>query len=229
MITYPHAVDAFSRSGDGPGACATSGLPQLCDRLDSDENWPHAAVGWANSSGSPSPGHCWQSRTGFSSTRQRQVSIPRPRRACIISSKQRLPNATLVSIAHRPSVAQFHERRLVFKRDEGSAGTLAEVAIAPAGCRLSDMTAPALQRHRRTDARPRTVWPTAYRGHRRRHWIAAIVPPPSPTGTDCGGTTTPGRRWCICASLRTRRMRRPRRTETTPTRCRLRRPTSKSR
>ena len=26
--------------------------------------------------------------------------------------KERLPNATLVSIAHRPSVAAFHERRL---------------------------------------------------------------------------------------------------------------------
>ena len=42
------------------------------------------------------------------------------------------PNATLVSIAHRPSVAQFHKSRLLFKRDEGSPGTLAEAAIAPA-------------------------------------------------------------------------------------------------
>ena len=46
--------------------------------------------------------------------------------------RQRLPNTTLVSIAHRTSLTPLHETRLIFKREEGSPGTLAEAAIAPA-------------------------------------------------------------------------------------------------
>jgi vitamin B12/bleomycin/antimicrobial peptide transport system ATP-binding/permease protein len=47
--------------------------------------------------------------------------------------KTRLPNTTLVSIAHRPSVAAFHERRLVFRREEGKPGELVPGELAPAG------------------------------------------------------------------------------------------------
>ena len=46
--------------------------------------------------------------------------------------RERLPNTTLVSIAHRPSVAAFHEQRLVFRREEGKAGELVPVASLPA-------------------------------------------------------------------------------------------------
>jgi lipoprotein-releasing system ATP-binding protein len=43
--------------------------------------------------------------------------------------KQRLPNTTLVSIAHRPSVADFHDGRLLFVRENEGPGTL--MASAP--------------------------------------------------------------------------------------------------
>ena len=46
--------------------------------------------------------------------------------------RQRLPNATLVSIAHRPSVAAFHERQLVFRREEGKPGELVPGDALPA-------------------------------------------------------------------------------------------------
>ena len=46
--------------------------------------------------------------------------------------KRRLPNATLVSIAHRTSLTDLHDTRMVFKREEGVPGTLTEAAIAPA-------------------------------------------------------------------------------------------------
>lgn len=46
--------------------------------------------------------------------------------------KERLPHTTLVSIAHRPSVAAFHDRRLVFRRAEGQAGALLPGDVAPA-------------------------------------------------------------------------------------------------
>ena len=38
--------------------------------------------------------------------------------------KERLPNTTIVSIAHRPSVAAFHERHLELQREEGKPGEL---------------------------------------------------------------------------------------------------------
>lgn len=42
--------------------------------------------------------------------------------------KQRLPGTTLVSIGHRPSLLQWHERRLEMTRAPGEVGRLAEVA-----------------------------------------------------------------------------------------------------
>jgi len=47
--------------------------------------------------------------------------------------KERLPNTTLVSIAHRPSVATFHDQHLVLRREEGKPGELVPSELAPAG------------------------------------------------------------------------------------------------
>jgi ABC-type uncharacterized transport system fused permease/ATPase subunit len=41
-----------------------------------------------------------------------------------------LPTATLISIAHRPSVAGFHEARVVFQRMGSAPGTLVAEAVA---------------------------------------------------------------------------------------------------
>ena len=46
--------------------------------------------------------------------------------------KMRLPNTTLVSIAHRPSVAAFHDSRLVLRREEGKPGELVQSELAAA-------------------------------------------------------------------------------------------------
>ena len=46
--------------------------------------------------------------------------------------KARLANTTLVSIAHRPSVAAFHDRRLVLRREEGRPGELVQTELAAA-------------------------------------------------------------------------------------------------
>lgn len=45
--------------------------------------------------------------------------------------KTRLPNATLVSIAHRPTVAAFHERKVTLRRAEGVTGSLITSDIVP--------------------------------------------------------------------------------------------------
>ena len=46
--------------------------------------------------------------------------------------KQRLPNATIVSIAHRPAVAAFHDRRLVLRREGDRPGRLVSEPVAAA-------------------------------------------------------------------------------------------------
>ncbi|HLB98953.1 MAG TPA: ATP-binding cassette domain-containing protein, partial [Acetobacteraceae bacterium] len=46
--------------------------------------------------------------------------------------KERLPGTTVVSIAHRPSVAAFHDRHLVFERAQGQVGRLVAFATAAA-------------------------------------------------------------------------------------------------
>ena len=79
VITYPNAVDAFSQE-DIAQALTDAGLPQLCERLDSDENWPHAPVMAASSSASALRAPCWPSRTGSFWTRRPPAWIRRPRR-----------------------------------------------------------------------------------------------------------------------------------------------------
>ena len=47
--------------------------------------------------------------------------------------KRRLPDTTIVSIAHRPTVAEFHDERLVFDRRGDAPGVLrSEGLLAPA-------------------------------------------------------------------------------------------------
>ncbi|HEY0182141.1 MAG TPA: ABC transporter ATP-binding protein/permease [Rhodopila sp.] len=129
VITYPNAVDSFSQD-EMVQVLRDVGLPQLCDRLDQDDNWPMRL----------SMGE--QQRLGFARALlakpdwifldEATASVdPDAERELYQVLKQRLPNATLVSIAHRPSVASFHERRLVFQREVGKTGTLAVSDVLP--------------------------------------------------------------------------------------------------
>ena len=45
---------------------------------------------------------------------------------------QHLPHTTLVSIAHQPGVATFHDRRLTIRRQEGKPGELTLADVVPA-------------------------------------------------------------------------------------------------
>ena len=91
-----------------------------------------APLAAASSSGSPSPARCSPSPTGCSSTKRPRASTRSRRHSSIAALKQRLPGTTIVSIAHRPTVAQFHDHRLVFRREEGKPGQLVRAEPAPA-------------------------------------------------------------------------------------------------
>jgi putative ATP-binding cassette transporter len=129
VITYPNAVDAFSQE-EIMQVLRDAGLPQLCERLDHDDNWPMRL----------SMGE--QQRLGFARALlakpdwifldEATASLdPEAETELYQILKQRLPNATLVSIAHRPSVASFHEKRLNLTREEGKTGHLMTSAVLP--------------------------------------------------------------------------------------------------
>jgi vitamin B12/bleomycin/antimicrobial peptide transport system ATP-binding/permease protein len=130
VITYPNAVDAFATS-DIAQALTDAGLPQLCDRIERDDNWPMRLSGGEQQR--IALARALLAKPDWIFLDDATASLdPDAEEDMYQILKQRLPNATLVSIAHRPSVAAFHDSNLIFKRDEGSAGTLAPAATAPA-------------------------------------------------------------------------------------------------
>ncbi len=129
VITYPNAVDAFTAEQMSQ-VLRDVGLSQLCGRLDHDDNWPMRLSGGE------------QQRLAFARALlakpdwifldEATASVdPEAETELYQILKERLPNATLVSIAHRASVAAFHERRLNLERKVGGMGTLVASAVMP--------------------------------------------------------------------------------------------------
>jgi putative ATP-binding cassette transporter len=130
VITYPNAVDAFSDEEIGR-ALTDAGLPQLISRLENDDNWPQRLSGGEQQR--VALARALLAKPDWIFLDEATASLdPGAEEELYHILKQRLPDATLVSIAHRPSVAAFHEKKLVFKRDEGKSGSLAAQAVAPA-------------------------------------------------------------------------------------------------
>jgi putative ATP-binding cassette transporter len=129
VITYPNAVDSFSQA-DIARALNDAGLPQLVDRLDTDENWPVRLSGGEQQR--IALARALLAKPGWIFLDEATASLdPEAETELYATLKARLPHTTLVSIAHRPSVAAFHERKVVMKRQEGSVGTFASSAILP--------------------------------------------------------------------------------------------------
>ena len=133
VITYPNPVGSFSPE-DMAQVLRDVGLGQFCGRLDHDDNWPMRL----------SMGE--QQRLGFARALlakpdwifldEATASVdPEAEEELYQTLKHRLPDATLVSIAHRPSVAAFHDKRLNLARQVGKTGTLvtSDVVPEPAG------------------------------------------------------------------------------------------------
>jgi putative ATP-binding cassette transporter len=133
VISYPDSPDMHSQE-DVARALEDAGLPQFVARLDDDDNWPQQLSGGEQQR--VALARALLARPDWLFLDEATASLDPEAEADLYRTlKARLPNTTLVSIAHRPSVAAFHERRLVFRREEGKPGALApgEMAAADGG------------------------------------------------------------------------------------------------
>jgi putative ATP-binding cassette transporter len=129
VITYPQAADDFDRAALA-GVLADVGLAGLTDDLDHPENWPMRLSGGEQQR--VAIARALLAKPDWIFLDEATASLdPESENEMYRLLRDRLPNATLVSIAHRTSVAAFHEQRLVLLREEGKPGELVQGASLP--------------------------------------------------------------------------------------------------
>jgi vitamin B12/bleomycin/antimicrobial peptide transport system ATP-binding/permease protein len=122
VITYPHAPNVFNHE-EITRALEDTGLAQFAPMLDTDDNWAQRLSGGEQQR--VAIARALLSKPDWLFLDEATASLdPEAEAALYRTLKTQLPNTTLVSIAHRPSVAAFHERRLVLNREEGKPGEL---------------------------------------------------------------------------------------------------------
>ena len=129
VITYPNAMDAFTEDRIAQ-ALEDAGLPQLRDRIDSDDNWPTRLSGGEQQR--IALARALLARPDWIFLDEATASLdPEAESGLYGILRQRLPDTTLVSIAHRPSVAGFHESKLIFTRTSSGPGSLVPADAEP--------------------------------------------------------------------------------------------------
>ncbi len=102
-MSYPHSSDAYDRS-DVIRALDDAGLGQFADQLDRDENWPQRLSGGEQQR--VALARALLARPDWIFLDEATASLdPEAETRLYRTLQERLPDATLVSIAHRPSVA----------------------------------------------------------------------------------------------------------------------------
>ena len=129
VVTYPHPPDVYRRE-DIAGALEDAGLAQFVARLDDDEQWALQLSGGEQQR--VALARALLAKPDWLFLDEATASLdPEAEAELYRTLKRKLPNTTLVSIAHRPSVAAFHDRRLVLRREEGKSGQLVQTELAP--------------------------------------------------------------------------------------------------
>lgn len=124
VIAYPKAPNAYP-DAEMAQALDDAGLPGLVDQLDLDRNWPQVLSGGEQQR--VALARALLARPDWIFLDEATASLDPESEAHLYDTiKQRLPGTTIISIAHRPTVAAFHDRRLVFQRDAEGPGRLIE-------------------------------------------------------------------------------------------------------
>jgi putative ATP-binding cassette transporter len=129
VISYPAAPDAYAPAAYAE-ALADAGLPELLTHLDEDDNWAQRLSGGEQQR--VALARALLAKPAWLFMDEATASLdPESEEDLYKILKQRLPGTTIVSIAHRPTVAAFHDERVVFKRaTPGEPGRLVETELA---------------------------------------------------------------------------------------------------
>jgi putative ATP-binding cassette transporter len=128
VLTYPHPPEYYTEA-EITQALADAGLPRLADFLDRDDNWAARLSGGEQQR--VALVRALLARPDWLFLDEATASLdPAGEEALYRVLRDRLPHATLISIAHRPSVAAFHDARLVFRRGASGPGALVSPAQA---------------------------------------------------------------------------------------------------
>ena len=121
-ITYPAAADAYSDAALA-AALTDAGLPTLVARLDEDDNWAQRLSGGEQQR--LSIARALLLRPDWLFMDEATASLdPAGEAELYRTLRDRLPDTTLISIAHRPAVAAFHDQAIEFQRAPGQPGRL---------------------------------------------------------------------------------------------------------
>jgi putative ATP-binding cassette transporter len=122
VVTYPHRHDTWKRE-EIRQALIDAGLPHLADHLDQDQPWAQTLSGGEQQR--IALARVLLAKPDWVFLDEATASLdPEGETHLYQTLHEQLPQTTLVSIAHRPSVAALHDRRLVFERAEGHSGRL---------------------------------------------------------------------------------------------------------
>ncbi len=128
-VCYPAAVDAASGE-EAAEALRAVGLGRLVPRLDDEDNWAlHLSGGEQQRL---AIARALLARPDWLFLDEATASLDPAAEASLYELlRQRLPGTTIVSIAHRPAVAEFHARHIVFERGPEGPGKLVEQPAGP--------------------------------------------------------------------------------------------------
>ncbi len=130
VVTYPAPSRSVAQA-DVERALEDAGLAGLIPHLDEDANWAQRLSGGEQQR--VALARALLSHPDWLFLDEATASLdPEAEAELYRVVKRRLPATTIVSIAHRPSVAEFHDRRLVLERPEGQRGNLVAREPAPA-------------------------------------------------------------------------------------------------
>jgi putative ATP-binding cassette transporter len=128
-VTYPSAVDDVPRE-EIATAMADVGLGELVDQLDQDKPWDQTLSGGE------------KQRVAFARLLVQKPDIivmdegtaaldPKSQEALMKLIDERLPDATMLSVGHRPELEKFHQRKLVLEARREGAKLARDIPLAP--------------------------------------------------------------------------------------------------